>query len=839
MTLETAPPAVKERANVLLVDDQPARLLSYEAVLAGLDANLIRAASGNEALQRLMEDEFAVILLDVNMPGMDGFETASLIHQHPRYEHTPIIFVTAVHVTDLDRVRAYTLGAVDYVYIPVIPEVLRTKVAVMVELYTKRRELETLNRSLATANRELARANALLEAEKTRELADLSQKLERAHAGLRLALQSARAGAWEWDMVAGTGRWSPELHALFGVDPQSTPPSLDGFINLIHREDRERIRAEFLAVTARGGGFDCEFRVVRPDSEILWISFVGHVDLSADGRPLRAIGIHRDISARKQAETALQASEERYRLATAAARCGTWDWNLKTGALECSGETLRLTGLDPAGFKGQISDFGRALHHEDRKRVFDGVKALMAARQEDFREECRLQWPDGSVLWVAGRGRFIYDQAGAPLRMVGVCMDITERKRLDESIKDANRRKDEFIATLAHELRNPLNPIRNAVGLLRHFAADQGEVQWCRDVIDRQVDHLTRLIDDLLDVSRITRNKLVLRRNRVELAEVIRGAVESSRPLIEQGAHELTVSLPAQPISIDADVVRLAQVFQNLLNNAAKYTPPGGRIELTAELTGEEPPGAPREVLVRVRDSGVGIAPAKLPQLFEMFYQGDTSLERSQGGLGIGLTLVRRLVELHGGRVEARSEGLGHGSEFLVRLPLGADALESIPARDQDGQTFPAGHRVLIADDNRDSAESLARLLRLNGSEVETAEDGLEAVTVAGRLKPDIVLLDIGMPKLNGYDAARMIRAEAWGKRPLLIALTGWGQQEDRVRSRDAGFDAHLTKPIDHRALSEIVAMHTGRPSAVGAGRPRSDLDNPAVNDPTPSPGRE
>jgi CheY-like chemotaxis protein len=228
-----------------------------------------------------------------------------------------------------------------------------------------------------------------------------------------------------------------------------------------------------------------------------------------------------------------------------------------------------------------------------------------------------------------------------------------------------------------------------------------------------------------------------------------------------------------------------------------------------------------------------------LPQLFEMFYQGDTSLERSQGGLGIGLTLVRRLVELHGGRVEARSEGLGHGSEFLVRLPLGADALESIPARDQDGQTFPAGHRVLIADDNRDSAESLARLLRLNGSEVETAEDGLEAVTVAGRLKPDIVLLDIGMPKLNGYDAARMIRAEAWGKRPLLIALTGWGQQEDRVRSRDAGFDAHLTKPIDHRALSEIVAMHTGRPSAVGAGRPRSDLDNPAVNDPTPSPGRE
>ncbi|HWN81709.1 MAG TPA: PAS domain-containing protein, partial [Candidatus Udaeobacter sp.] len=473
---QEAAPAIRERANVLLVDDQPARLLSYEAVLAGLDANLIRASSGNEALQRLMEEEFAVILLDVNMPGMDGFETASLIHQHPRYERTPIIFVTAVHVTDLDRVRAYTLGAVDYVYIPVIPEVLRTKVAVMVELYTKRRELQVLNRSLADANRELARSNALLEAEKTRELADLSLKLERAHAEIRLALKSAQAGVWEWDMTTDTGRWSPELHALFGVDPQSTPPSFDGFLALIHPEDRDRLRDEFLEVTARGGGFDCEFRLVRPDGEIRWISFVGHVDLSPDGTPLRAIGIHRDVSARKQAETALQASEERYRLATAAARCGTWDWDLETGTVECSGETLRLTGLEPAEFQGRIENFARALHPEDRPRVFGAVKAALAAHQEDFREECRLAWRDGTILWVAGRGRFIYDEGGQPLRMVGVCMDITERKRLDESIKDANQRKDEFIATLAHELRNPLNPIRNAVGLLRHFADGQEEV---------------------------------------------------------------------------------------------------------------------------------------------------------------------------------------------------------------------------------------------------------------------------------------------------------------------------------------------------------------------------
>jgi len=396
--------------------------------------------------------------------------------------------------------------------------------------------------------------------------------------------------------------------------------------------------------------------------------------------------------------------------------------------------------------------------------------------------------------------------------METICHYVTvayERLRLLSELKEADRRKGEFLATLAHELRNPLAPVRNAVRVLRLKGPDEPDLRWGRDVIERQVEHLTRLIDDLLDISRITRNKLELRKQRVELAEVITGAVESSRPTIEQCSHELTVTLPPEPIYLNGDLVRLAQVFLNLLNNAAKYTERGGRIWLTAVRQGAE-------VVVRVKDTGVGIPAEKLPRLFEMFFQIDRSLERSQGGLGIGLSIVRRLVELHGGRVEARSEGVGKGSEFIVRLPVLVEQPKSAEPQEPNGNGTAKAtttRRILVVDDNRDAADSLAMLLRLTGNEVHTAYDGVDGIEAAERCKPDVVLLDIGMPKLNGYDACRRIRNELWGKDMVLIALTGWGQEEDRRHTVESGFDAHMVKPVNPTDLLNLLAS---KPSPSG-----------------------
>jgi CheY-like chemotaxis protein len=333
------------------------------------------------------------------------------------------------------------------------------------------------------------------------------------------------------------------------------------------------------------------------------------------------------------------------------------------------------------------------------------------------------------------------------------------------------------------------------------------DARWSRAVINRQLQHLTRLVDDLLDISRITRNKLVLRRSPIELAEVITAAVESSRPLIEQSGHELTVSVPSAPVYIDGDAVRLSQVFQNLLNNAAKYTERGGQISLAAERQDDG-------VVVRVKDTGVGLPPDALPRLFEMFYQADRSLERAQTGLGVGLALVRRLAEAHGGRVEARSEGVGKGSEFIVRLPALAEppTVVAVPQAGNQESNVITGLRILVADDNRDSADLFAMFLEMMGNEVRTAYDGVAAVEETERFRPDAVLLDIGMPRLNGEDACRRIRATPWGRDAVLIAVTGWDHEDNRRRIVEAGFDAHLVKPVDPSRVAELLASRLRAP---------------------------
>jgi signal transduction histidine kinase len=521
-----------DRVNILLVDDQPAKLLSYETILSSLGETLITVTSATEALECLLKNEIAVVLVDVCMPDLDGYELAAMIRQHPRFQQTAIIFVSAVMLNDLDRLRGYECGAVDYVPVPVVPEILRAKVSVFAELYRKTRALERLNGEL-------------------------------------------------------------------------------------------------------------EQRVAE-----------------------------------------------------------------RTSALE----------------------------------------ATTAALQE------------------------------------------------------ADRRKDEFLAMLAHELRNPLAPIRTAVQLLRLKELGPQQRGRARDVIERQVEHLVSLIDDLLDVSRITRGMITLQREPVLVGAIVARAVETTRPAIDGQRHELTLELPDELITVDGDKTRLIQVLSNILHNASKFMDPGGRIRLKVSREGSY-------VAISVADTGIGIAPDLIPKAFELFAQVHAKSERSQGGLGIGLALVRRLTEMHGGTVTARSDGPGSGTELTVRIPtLAAEKIVTTQVAGSESVPLVPPCRILVADDNHDAAESLTLQLQLAGHDVKTVHDGLEALDVAKTFKPDIVLLDLGMPRLDGYETARRMRLQFWGARTTLIALTGWGQQQDRQRTFEAGFDVHLVKPVSEAQLFRALA---------------------------------
>jgi signal transduction histidine kinase len=534
-----------ESVNILMVDDQPAKLLAYEAMLDELGENLIKANTAREALGHLLQDDIAVVLMDVSMPDIDGFELAAMIRQHPRCQRTPIIFVSAIHMSDIDQVKGYETGAVDYVSVPVIPQILRAKIRVFIELHRKTVELKRLNDEL---------------------------------------------------------------------------------------EERVRARTN---------------------------------DLEASLLRLR------------ESET-----------------------------------TLRLQG---------------------------------------------------------------------------------------EALAEADRRKDEFLAMLAHELRNPLAPIRNAVELLRQSGNTKSQLEWIRNIVDRQVTHLVRLVDDLLDASRITRGKMTLAPSVVELNRLIADAVESTRALAAQD-HQFVLTLPSAPIYVDGDAVRLTQVFVNLLGNAVKFTPKGGEISLRVENQADH-------VDVQIKDTGQGIAAEDLAHVFEMFYQGAGSTHRDKAGLGLGLTLVQKLVQMHGGTVSAHSAGPGTGSEFSVRLPVVAAVEEDVASATHAAPPREnARRRILVVDDNRDAVESLAELLRLDGNDVEVAFDGEAAIKVASRFQPDVVLLDIGMPVVDGYTAAKTIRRESNGRGMRLVAMTGWGQPDDKRRAFEAGFDAHLVKPISIDSLLNLLS---------------------------------
>ena len=633
-----------DRVSILLVDDQPAKLLTYEAILADLGEQLIKAHSAREALAQLLENDVAVILVDVCMPELDGFELVQMIREHPRYKHTAIIFVSAVMMTDFDRLRGYRSGAVDYVSVPVVPEILRAKVMVFADLYRKTKQLEALNRELE-----------LRVAERTERLA--------------LALDSSGAASWDWDV----------------------------------RADR-----------------------------LEWTRFAQLYEL-------------------------------------------------------------------PDGCAGNITQWLSCMHDDDRERVAARLEALRHTPGDDeWHETFRIAYR-GGLRTISRLGRALRDADGQVVRITGIDLDVTQRVVAEQALKEADRRKDEFLATLAHELRNPLAPIRNALDLLglENITPTQ-RVQW-RQIIQRQVDHMVRLVDDLLDVSRISSGKIALRLENVDLNEVVRRAVETCQPLAEAQGVALRVTSHEPTLFVQGDLTRLVQVLSNILHNAIKYTERGGEVRLTVALAGPD-------AVIEVVDTGIGIPAEMLPRIFDLFTQVRGPDSGATGGLGIGLSLARRLVQMHGGSLTATSAGTGKGSSFRIRLPPLASASASTMQPTQSSIAPTSKLRIVVADDNQDAADSLALLLEAGGHEVETVYDGLAAVQAAATMRPDVVVLDIGMPTLDGYGAARRIRAEPWGREMFLIALTGWGQPADRHQAAEAGFDLHLTKPVDPLQLEAVLA---------------------------------
>jgi PAS domain S-box-containing protein len=991
----------ERRVDILLVDDQPANLVALEAILQDLGHNLVLARSGDEALQRLLRDEFALVLLDVQMPGLDGFETAELIRGRKESRHTPIIFLTAFESDHFNVEKAYSLGAVDYLVKPLVPVIVRAKVSGFVDLFEKTRQVKRQAERIRQMERRdfeerLAAENARLR-ERVRLAAfgrDVAQALVRidtlpamlrhcaealvrhldgafariwihnpaegvlelqASAGLYTHLDGPHSrvpvGQYKIGLVAQERRphltnavlddprvsdkaWAArEGMVAFAGYPLVVEDRLVGVMAMFARQALSDATLEAMASVADGIAMGVERKqaeaalreseeklrlmadtisqlawMARPDGHIFWYNrgwydytgttpsqmegwgwqsvhdpaalpkvlenwkasiatgepfemvfplrgadgrfrpFLTRVNPLRDeaGRILHWFGTNTDISEQKRAEDASRfladASatlaavvdyESTLQKVAGLAVPRVADW-CAVDMVEADGSLRRLAvvHVDPAKVKlaqevqrryppDPASPHGppQVLRTGESDMVADIPDALLVqgARDEDHLRLVReLGLKSYMCVPLKGRGKvlgvvsFLSAESGRRYTEADLAFAeelasrsaiAIENARLYAELKEADRLKDEFLAMLAHELRNPLAPVRNALHIMKQPGANGAMVQQVRDMAERQVQHMARLLDDLLDVSRISRGRIELRKEAVDVAALISRTVEAVRPLVEERRHELTVALPAGPLRVEADPTRLEQVLTNLLNNAAKYTESGGHIWLTAEQGGGE-------IVLRVRDTGIGIEPEMLPRVFDLFVQVARRLDRSQGGVGIGLTLVKKLVELHGGRIEASSPGLGRGSEFAVRLPALRDKprAEKTRASGEDKAAPLLRRRVLVVDDNQDAADSLAMLLRLAGQDVRAAYDGPSALTQANDFQPALVFLDIGMPGMDGYEVARRLRGESHLQGAVLVALTGWGQEEDRRRSTEAGFDHHLVKPVEPTALEELLA---------------------------------
>ena len=506
----------------------------------------------------------------------------------------------------------------------------------------------------------------------------------------------------------------------------------------------------------------------------------------------------------RNTQNKLQESQDFLSIAMRSARMGVWSQNLETSQVLWSPELQQLTGLIENKHWEKSQDFYQLIHADDLSKFIAELQAAIES-QSDYDIQFRLKHIDGNWLSMEGRGHATYSEEGEAISIFGVFIDISERKAAAQKLHELNiqlsiadRRKDEFLATLGHELRNPLAPMRNVLELMRRKETDDSFMQWSREIIERHVLQMTHLVDDLMETSRITQGRLELRNEPNDISDLMQNAIESTHTLMQNAKHTFTVHKPETAIIIEADATRITQIITNLLANAAKYTPAGGNICLSAYID-------KNEAVISVVDSGIGIPSEQLLNIFSMFSQLTPALERSQGGLGIGLALVHGLVQLHGGSIVAHSEGEGKGSEFIVRLPLYNSPSEKMPIAKKTAPILLASKRILVIEDNLDTAESLTKLLEFSGHSAQSAHDGMSGITTAEAFNPDVILLDIGLPDINGYEVAQRIRQQSWGKKMFLIAATGWGQDKDKELAKKAGFNKHLTKPIDYQELVSIL----------------------------------
>jgi PAS domain S-box-containing protein len=983
-TANRAPAREPELAlpHVLLVDEQPARLLTYESILDGVGVHCVRATSGKDALDKLLRQSFAVILLDVMMPDMDGFETASLIRQHPRFEHTPIIFVTGLEVSQIDQLKGYEVGAVDYISVPLVPEILRSKVALLVELYKRRAELEGLNR-------ELEHARVLLETERSRTQEsneDLRRERERRYravfehpAEMTVILEAGRDASGQivdWiyrdanrnaltllgrtheEIVGRTLRdlWEERaeglqrmcLRALETGTPQRYEQEARGrhFQSCIYAIDDKTVVASGSDITLRTGAMrEVERRFRAESAEKEWLSAVlnamteevyftdteqrytyanpaamrefGHDTINGvrvedivakleilrpDGTPrpveeappLRAlrgevvrdeeqvvriprtgqlrhrqvssapvrdnggavigsVSVVHDITERKRIEAALAdelrdtrllrdlgaqqlAGDDPRQLYEAILGVAMEIAQAEGGTIQLLDETSRT--LYFAATRGIEQALWSQFERVDASSSSpSGIALTTGARSFTIFDDPSLPDPDGtlrkhfdfgfrcgqSTPLISRSGRILgmfsthwksrHEMSERELRFLDLlarqAADLIERiqgeaelRQREQELRESDRHKDEFIAVLAHELRNPLVPIRNGIELLKNAQAHPHLVDSVRPMMERQISHMVRLIDDLLDVARISAGKIELKYQRVELSAVVSSAVETTRAALDAAHLELTLDVAEPQVTLDIDPTRVSQVIANILQNASKFTPPGGKVRLSTHLARVQ--GSSR-LVISIADTGIGIEADQLPRVFDLFAQSGTRMRGHQGGLGIGLAIARRLVEMHGGTLVAYSEGTNRGSEFVITLPTQRQAPNE-PEAPVEAQDSIQGTRVLIVDDNQDAADSMALLVELGGAVVRVAYSAEQGLDLIAESPPDVVLLDIGMPGLNGYEACRRIRAK-YGHRITLIAVSGWGQDADKQLALNAGFDAHLTKPADPEPLERTISQ--------------------------------
>jgi PAS domain S-box-containing protein len=808
-TAHSASYSEDELINILLVDDEPKNLTVLQSILEDPGYRLVCAESAEQALLALVSEEFALLVIDIQMPDMSGFELAQMIKQRKKTAGIPIIFLTAYYSEDRHVLEGYCTGAVDYLHKPINPLILRSKVAVFAELYRKSRETSRINRALLTevtarrnAEEQLRELNQELErrvADRTTELVRANTALSESQQRLRLALQAGHTGVWDWEFATNRLTWSEESYAIHALQPGAFEETIEAFKRLVHDHDRARVSLALISAIDRGETYTCEFRIVRPDGAVRWVTHLGTVQYDDEHRPVAMTGTITDITDRRAAEqTLLEREREMRSLADNTPDILTrFDERFRYVFVNSAIE--KATGLPRDKFLGStMRDL--AMPADLCEQWEQALRSVFETKKQTS-IEFEYQGP-GGLRQYATRLVPEFRPSGVTESVLGVTQDITERRCAEEALKQADRRKDEFLATLAHELRNPLAPIRTGLQVLK-LSEDASVTVPTREMMERQLSHMVRLIDDLLDVSRITRGKVTLRQEEVLLGAVLEIALEASRPVLEASKHSLELAVSDEPVWLNADPMRLAQVVTNLLTNAAKYTPAGGSVKLAAVREGGD-------VIVQVTDSGLGIPPTMLSEVFEMFTQVNRTLDRAQGGLGIGLALVKRLVEFHGGTITAASPGLGLGSTFTVRLPVlqiftKSNQSQSAPAaRPVKNQSYH--RRVLVVDDNVDGAESLARMLQISGHEMRVAYSGPEALHTVRSFTPEVVFLDIGLPGMNGYEVAKRLRAELSPRRAVLVALTGWGSQDDKRQSKEAGFDFHLTKPVELTAIENILA---------------------------------